>query len=171
MLRLILAMLVVSAVAACGSKHTSGSSENAPPPSTAARPAAAESGAEADAGEAAGKDVAYPYAAIVTCSTNGMQTEPIVCFSGGSSGSDTNLELRNGDKYNLYQPMDIERLGERTSEGLRIELARNFELTMQNASDSLILGVKIVNNVPSSDFGKVLFEKKVGEFGVIKVSN
>jgi hypothetical protein len=84
---------------------------------------------------------------------------------------DTNLELRNGDKYELYQPMDIARVGERTPEGMRIPLAHNFDLTMQNASDSLVLGVKIVNNVPSADFDKVLYEKKVGEFGVIKVSN
>jgi hypothetical protein len=54
---------------------------------------------------------------------------------------------------------------------MRIPLAHNFDLTMQNASDSLVLGVKIVNNVPSADFDKVLYEKKVGEFGVIKVSN
>jgi hypothetical protein len=155
-------MLLVSALSACHSSKSAG--EDGRAARTASRAEAAESGA-ADAG---GQDAPYPYAAIITCSTSGMQVDVIACFSGSS---DTNLELKNGDKYGLYQPMDIESLGKKTSEGMRIELARKFELTMQNASDSLILGVKIVNNIPSSDFGKVLYEKKVAEFGVIKVDN
>lgn len=113
----------------------------------------------------------YPYAAIISCSTSAFQADLVACFSGSSSRLDTNLELRNGDKYEMLQPSDIMSLGRRTSDGVRIELSRTFDMTMQNASDSLILGVKIVNNIPSDDFDKVIFEKKVGEFGVIKVSN
>jgi len=115
--------------------------------------------------------VPYPYVAIITCESGAMQFDLIQCFSGTSGHPDTNLELRNGDKYALFQPGDLDRLGHRSPEGVRVELARNFDLTMQNTSDSLILGIKIVNNDPSGDFNKVVYEKKVGEFGVIKASN
>lgn len=95
----------------------------------------------------------------------------MLCFSGSSSDTDTNLELRNGAQYDLYEPMNISQLGTRTAGGIRIALAGEFELKMQNASDSMILSLKIVNNVPSADFDKVLYEKKVSRFGVISASN
>lgn len=116
-------------------------------------------------------DAPFPYAAIVTCTANGSNFDPMLCFSGSSSAPDTNLELKNGGKYDLYEPMNISQLGRRTADGLRIALAGDFEIKLQNASDSMILGLKIVNNVPSADFDKVLYEKKVSRFGVISASN
>jgi hypothetical protein len=157
MLRIILTMLLVSSLAACkGKSHDA---------------AVSEAGGSSHAAAKVEDDVPYPYAAIITCSSSGIQADIVACFSGSSPRPDTNLEMKNGDKYNLYQPADLWNLGQKTSAGVRIPLARNFELTMQNASDMLILGVKIVNNIPSSDFDKVIFEKKAGEFGVIKVSD
>jgi hypothetical protein len=169
MLRLILAVLLVSTLSACGSRKAG--SDDKGQASAVASTAPGANNAGLGAGDASGNDAPYPYAALVTCSSGDIQADAVACFSGSSSMPDTNLELRNGDKYELYQPMDIERVGDRTPEGMRIPLAHNFDLTMQNASDSLVLGVKIVNNVPSADFDKVLYEKKVGDFGVIKVSN
>jgi hypothetical protein len=160
MLRIIFTMLLVSSLAACKGRNHDAAPASAP-----------EASGQPHAVERVADDVPYPYAAIITCSSSGIQADIVACFSGSSSRPDTNLEMKNGDKYNLYQPSDLWNLGEKTSAGVRIPLARNFELTMQNASDMLILGVKIVNNIPSSDFDKVIYEKKAGEFGVIKVSD
>lgn len=172
MLRLMMAMMLALALAACESRSESSTQvQESEQESSAATDSSGDDEVESDAAEPVDESVRYPYAAIVSCSTSSFQADLVACFSGSSSRLDTNLELKNGDKYDMYQPVDIMSLGKRTSEGVRIELSRNFEMTMQNASDSLILGVKIVNNVPSDDFGKVIFEKKVSEFGVIKVSN
>lgn len=168
MFRLIVAMMFALTLAACESHSVSSTQEQQ---SNLAADTENASDNEEDAPESVDEDVRFPYAAIVSCSTSAFEADLVACFSGSSSRLDTNLELRNGDKYDMYQPSDIMALGRRTPEGVRIELSRNFEMTLQNASDSLILGLKIVNNVPSDDFNKVIFEKKVGEYGVIKVSN
>lgn len=171
MSRLIVALLLASALAACDSKNATSQEAEREEQTTEVAQASGDLQVESDSEESAGEDVKYPYAAIVSCSTSSFQTDLMVCFAGSSSRPDTNLELKNGDEYDMYQPGDLINVGRRTSEGVRIELSRNFELTMQNASESMLLGVKIVNNIPSSDFDKVIYEKKVGEFGVINVSN
>jgi hypothetical protein len=67
----------------------------------------------------------------------------------------------------LYKPFEIPRLGHETEREFTIDLKKNFELQVQNASESLVLGVRILD-VRS---GQVLFQKQVGQFGVISVSN
>lgn len=111
-------------------------------------------------------DEPFPYRAIVTCSENGIQYDVLICFAGGNGMPSTNFELKSGDNYGLYQPMQIEQLGQRTQAGLEIDLARNFELTAQDASQDLILGMKIIDKRTQ----KIVYQKQVGTFEVIAVS-
>jgi hypothetical protein len=144
----------------------------------AASEAAAEAAkAEADAEESAARVEAeqqaaaandpLPYLAVVTCSFGGMRTSLLSCFAGKEGSPDTNFELRNGESYGLYQPFQIEQLGREANDGLEIPLARHFEITAQNAADSLILGIKIIDKHSHN----VLFEKQVGQFDAIVASS
>ena len=113
------------------------------------------------------RDRAFPYIAFITCGTQGQHINVLACFAGAHGGVDTELELRNGKQYGLYKVYDISNLGEESRKGLAIKLSRSFQLTAQNASDILVLGVRIVDRAT----GRTLFEKQVGMFGVIKVRN
>jgi hypothetical protein len=109
--------------------------------------------------------LATNYRAELTCGLSGRHMLLLACFS--SSSLSTELELRNGEAYGLYKPFEIQRLGHETERGFNIDLKNNFELQIQNASESLVLGVRILD-VRS---GELLFQKQVGQFGVITVSN
>jgi hypothetical protein len=122
-------------------------------------------GAEDDKNSNTQAPLATPYRAQLTCGLNGRHTLLVACFS--SSSLSTELELRNGQSYGLYKPFEIPRLGHETERGFTMDLNQNFELQVQNASDSLVLGVRILN-IRS---GQLLFEKQVGQFGVITVSD
>jgi len=108
---------------------------------------------------------ATAYRAELTCGFRGQHIRLLACFS--SSLISTELELRNGPAYGLYKAYEIDRLGQETSQGFVIDLKRNFELQVQNASETLILGVRILD----VRTGQVLYEKQVGQFGAIIVSN
>lgn len=131
-----------------------------------AEESAARAEAEAEQKEAAANDP-FPYLAVVTCSFSGMQTTLLACFAGKEGGPDTNFELKNGNSYGLYQPYQIEQLGREANDGLEIPLAKHFEITAQNAADSLILGIKIIDKQSHN----VLFEKQVGQFDAIVASS
>ena len=120
---------------------------------------------EGDKGSSIQVPLATPYRAELTCGLSGRHTLLLACFS--SSSLSTELELRNGQAYGLYKPFEIPRLGHETERVFTIDLKKNFELQVQNASESLVLGVRILD-VRS---GQVLFQKQVGQFGVITVSN
>jgi hypothetical protein len=111
------------------------------------------------------------YVALFVCgmqSPQGIQNINIVaCFSGGSNSIDTELELSNGKRYGLYKPWDIIQLGREDSEGFKIDLNSEFSIKAQNSSDTLILGLKIID----LQTGKVFFEKQVGHYGVIYVKS
>lgn len=109
--------------------------------------------------------LATPYRAELTCGLSGRHMLLLACFS--SSALSTEIELRNGEAYGLYKPYEIQRLGVETERGFNINLKNNFELQVQNASESLVLGVRILD-IRS---GELLFQKQVGQFGVITVSN
>jgi regulator of protease activity HflC (stomatin/prohibitin superfamily) len=129
---------------------------------------AEESAAQAEAQQqAAAANDPFPYLAVVTCSFNGMRTALLACFAGKQGSPDTNFELRNGKSYGLYQPYQIEELGREADDGMEIPLARHFEITAQNAADSLILGIKIIDKHSHN----VLFEKQVGQFDAIIASS
>lgn len=107
----------------------------------------------------------FPYYAIVSCGMYGNHINVLACFTGRHVG--TELELRNGDQYGLYKVYEISQLGNETSEGLRINLRRNFALKVQNSSDSLVLTVTILESATN----KKMFQKSAAKFGVVSVAN
>jgi hypothetical protein len=104
----------------------------------------------------------FPYYAYITCGFNGQHLNIMACF-GGNVG--TEIELRNGNEYGLYKIHQIPGLGRETRDGLLIDLRHNFELTAQNSSESLILGVNIYNRLTD----EMTFQKQVSTYGVIAV--
>jgi hypothetical protein len=110
----------------------------------------------------------YPYTATLTCGMSGSDHINIVaCFVGGTYGVDTELEVRNGDAYQLYKPYNLNQAGTEYYSGLEINLRENFEIKAQNSSENLILSLEIIENFT----GNSVFIKSVGEFGVIRISN
>ncbi|MCI0557335.1 MAG: hypothetical protein MN733_02490 [Nitrososphaera sp.] len=107
------------------------------------------------------------YVAYLTCGMGDNHLNILGCFSNRSSG-DTELELKNGDEYGLYKVYNIRSLGQETQQdGLIINLKAPFEIKAQNADDTLILGIKIVE----TNTGNVVFRKQVGTYGVIAVTS
>ena len=104
----------------------------------------------------------FPYYVYITCGFNGQHLNIMACF-GGSVG--TEIELRNGNDYGLYKFHQIPGLGRETRDGLLIDLRHNFELTAQNSSDNLILGIKLYDRIT----GDLTYQKQVGTYGVIAV--
>jgi hypothetical protein len=105
----------------------------------------------------------YPYYAVITCGMQNQHLNIIACFSGRFLR--TELELKNGDEYNLYQVQDLMggNVGQETGDGFIIDLRQSFRLVAQNSADNLILGIKIFKRRDN----EVVFEKKVSQFGVI----
>lgn len=109
----------------------------------------------------------YPFIAVITCEQNGVNFSVIACFTGSNNTIQTEFELRNGDDYNLYQAIQLTRIGEQKNSGFFINLKSTFAIKAQNSSFQSILGVKIIRRSNA----EVLYQKKVGIYGVISVKN
>mgnify|MGYP006099310891 CR=1 FL=1 len=107
----------------------------------------------------------YPYYLVVSCGFNGNHINIIACFSGDNSNTD--IELKNGSDYGLYQIHQISSLGEEYSDGLHINLRSSFEFQAQNSSENLILGAKVYSRVGE----EVLFQKQVSQYNWLRVNN
>lgn len=108
----------------------------------------------------------FPFTAILSCSFGqNSQINIMSCFSG--EYTKTQLEIRNGNTYGMFQMWELERAGQMTRDGLVISLSKSFEIKAQNASDNLILNLKVINNATN----EVAFVKSVAKFGVISVRN
>ena len=108
----------------------------------------------------------YPYEAILSCGFNGQHISAIACFTG--KHSQTQLELRNGDDYGMYQNWELQRAGgQEYQDGLHISLNKNFSITAQNAADDLILNLRIVDKKTN----RVLYEKSAAKYGVVSARN
>ena len=110
----------------------------------------------------------FPYYAVIYCGMQNRHIHLIHCFAGdGFRGINTQLELTNGNDYNLYQHFDMmtEKLWKRTGDGNLINLRHSFDLRAQNASKDLLLGVKIIKRRTD----EVVFQKKVGYLDVISI--
>ena len=105
----------------------------------------------------------YPYSAILSCEANGSHANIAACFSGGRYGADTDLTL-NGKVYKAY---NINQAGREGSEGLAIDLTNDFSVIAQNANDFLILKLVITNRLTN----KIVYQKEVGQYGVINISD
>ncbi|MDE1162554.1 MAG: DUF4878 domain-containing protein [Acidobacteriaceae bacterium] len=103
--------------------------------------------------------------AVISCGMNGFQNlNAMACFAGETS---TEVELQNGSQYGLYKSYQLGTIGQQTFRGLEIHLNNTFDLKAQNASPSLILGIRIFD----AKTGRVMFQKQVSRFGVIEISN
>lgn len=108
----------------------------------------------------------YPFIAVLTC---GMpdHINIVGCFVGGKYGVDTELTLKNGSNSAMYKVYNLQQAGEERRDGFYIDLKRNFEIRAQNADDTLILGLKVIDRLS----GKVLYQKQAARFGVVAVKN
>jgi hypothetical protein len=110
----------------------------------------------------------YPYTATITCGRGGGDHLNIFgCFAGGSSGVDTELEITNGQNYQMYKVYNLGQAGNEYSTGLEINLKESFKIFAQNSSEYLVLSLKIIDNAT----GATVFEDSAAQYGVISISN
>jgi len=108
----------------------------------------------------------FPFYAVISCGNNyNGNFQAFICFNGNHNVH-TELEVRNGSTYNMYTFMDIMQMPADKG-SLVIDLRQNFDLKMQNASDSFLLNLKIYNRANQ----KIIFEKSASHYGVIRISN
>lgn len=108
----------------------------------------------------------YPYIAVLTCGMPG-HINIMACFAGGSRGVDTELKLRNGSSSAMYKVYNLQQAGQERRDGFYIDLRRNFDLRAQNADDTLILSLKIIDRVS----GRVVHEDQASRFEVVSARN
>ena len=82
----------------------------------------------------------------------------------------TDLEIRNGTEYKMYTDVDIFTkfiFMSNSPNLIRINLRQKFDMNMQNASDSLVMNLKVYSRANK----QLVFEKSARRFGVIRASN
>ena len=110
----------------------------------------------------------YPYTATLTCGMGGGDHINIFgCFAGGSNGVDTELEITNGQNYQMYKVYNLGQAGNEYRTGLEINLKESFKIYAQNSAKSLVLSLKIIDNAT----GATVFEDSASQYGVISISN
>ena len=106
----------------------------------------------------------YPYTAVLTCGMGGGDHINIVaCFTGGSYGVDTELEITNGQNYQMYKPYNLRQAGSEYSSGFEIDLRDSFTIIAQNSSEYLLLSLEIIDN----SNGMKIYEDSASQFGVV----
>ncbi|MBT4204109.1 MAG: hypothetical protein HOE17_06005 [Rhodobiaceae bacterium] len=111
----------------------------------------------------------YPYTATLTCGMGGGDHINIFgCFAGsGSYGADTELEITNGQNYQMYKVYNLGQAGKEYRTGLEINLKESFKIFAQNSAEYLVLSLKIIDNAT----GATLYQDSAAQYGVINVSN
>jgi len=106
----------------------------------------------------------YPYTAVLTCGMGGGDHINIVaCFTGGSYGVDTELEITNGQNYQMYKPYNLRQAGSEYYSGFEIDLRDSFTIIAQNSSEYLLLSLEIIDN----STGMKLYQDSASQFGVV----
>lgn len=106
----------------------------------------------------------YPYTAVLTCGMGGGDHINIVaCFTGGSYGVDTELEITNGQNYQMYKPYNLRQAGSEYYSGFEIDLRDSFTIIAQNSSEYLLLSLEIIDN----STGMKLYEDSASQYGVV----
>jgi hypothetical protein len=108
----------------------------------------------------------FPFIAVLSCGMPG-HINIMACFAGGSRGVDTELKLRNGSSSAMYKVYNLQQAGQERRDGFHIDLRRNFDLRAQNADDTLILSLKIIDRVS----GRVVHEDQASRFEVVSARN
>jgi hypothetical protein len=110
----------------------------------------------------------YPYTATLTCGMGGGDHINIFgCFAGGSNGVDTELEITNGQNYQMYKVYNLGQAGNEYSTGLEINLRDSFKIFAQNSAEYLVLSLKIIDNATGAN----VYEDSAAQYGVISISN
>ena len=110
----------------------------------------------------------YPYTATLTCGMGGGDHINIFgCFVGGKYGVDTELEITNGQNYQMYKVYNLGQAGNEYRTGLEINLKESFKIFAQNSAEHLVLSLKIIDNAT----GATVFEDSAAQYGRINVSN
>jgi len=110
----------------------------------------------------------FPYTATLTCGMGGGDHINIAaCFVGGTYGVDTELEITNGQNYQMYKPYNLSQAGSEYTSGLEINLRDSFKIFAQNSAEYLILSLKIIDNATGAN----VYEDSAAQFGVISISN
>ena len=110
----------------------------------------------------------YPYTATLTCGLGGGDHINIFgCFVGGKYGVDTELEITNGQNYQMYKVYNLGQAGNEYRTGLEINLKESFKIFAQNSAEHLVLSLKIIDNAT----GATVFEDSAAQYGRINVSN
>ena len=89
------------------------------------------------------------------------------CFVGGKYGVDTELEITNGQNYQMYKVYNLGQAGNEYRTGLEINLKESFKIFAQNSAEHLVLSLKIIDNAT----GATVFEDSAAQYGRINVSN
>ena len=113
----------------------------------------------------------YPLMAYFTCGYSGGTNRYQIssCFlGGGKSAINTQIELRNGQNYGLYEGYDFNKIGKVTTEGLEIPLQSNFEIKAQMTNLS---NTQLTLTIKDTATGAVTYVKSVVSYGTINVSN
>lgn len=109
----------------------------------------------------------FPYEAIFTCGMGGNHINIMACFVASGYSAKTQLEIRNGQQYGMYQGWELNGVGTETRNGFVIPLRNNFSIVAQNSDDTLILNLVVRN----TETGNILFTKSASKYGVISVRN
>ena len=105
------------------------------------------------------------YEAILTCEMNEWHQNLIGCFV--NRNLETEIELTNGKSYGLYKGWEFHKIGKENGDGFHIKLKNHFDIKIQNADSTSILGLKVID----STTGEIVFRKKVSQYGVIQLTN
>jgi hypothetical protein len=91
----------------------------------------------------------------------------MACFVGSRNSAKTQLEIRTGQQYGMYQGWELNNVGTETRNGFVIPLRSNFSIVAQNSDDTLILNLVVRNTLT----GNILFTKSASKYGVISIRN
>lgn len=108
----------------------------------------------------------FPYLLVVSCELGGQKYDVTTCFTGKYHFY-TELEVRNGHEYQMYQFLNLKNAGKMTSEGLAIPLRSQFMVKGRNARNPFLLTFSVYDSVNMN----LIYKKSAPIFGVIAISS
>ena len=94
--------------------------------------------------ERAKRLAANPYKIIMSCEHFDSHTNINACLLGDI---DSKIKITKGGSSYIYQPWDLQRLGNETYEGLEFNISANSSVGASNVSDILILKIKVYDRI------------------------
>ncbi len=101
----------------------------------------------------------YPFYAEIRCiAPDNSYAPPISCFYNGNTGIFIVRNGQNSTEYGVVTQKDIPS---------KIMLEKSFSIGARNSHEALVLAIEVFDTISK----KSLFYKKVGQYGVIEISN